>query len=207
MPPEEVQGLNKKELEKVWVRGLAYAPALHVRKWSLKEMRKGYLFHSEFNDGDGDTALFGQCPEVVRIENCTAWRPMCDVMDEIPRVVHPEDIKCRTIHVAGRDLHFVCGVSAYEDVESFVLKPILRKDFVMYPEDVLGAQVQSASIMWERVEGLFQSVRELMTRSGNARSGSFSMMWTSALMTFFEVQYTTSYVSFWYHMCLAKTLK
>jgi hypothetical protein len=111
---------------------------------------------------------------------------MSDVMDEIPRVVHPEDVKSRTIHVSGRDLHFVCGVSAYEGVESFVLKPILRSDFVMYPEDVLGAQVQSASIMWERVEGLFQSVRELMTRSGNARSGSFSMIiWTSALMIFF----------------------
>ena len=115
MPAEEVQGLNEKELDKVWVRGRAYAPALHVRKWSLKEIRKGYLFHSEFNDGDADTALFGQCPEVFRIDNCTAWRPMSDVTDEIPRVVHPEDVKCRTIHVSGRDLHFVCGVSAYED--------------------------------------------------------------------------------------------
>ncbi len=59
--------MSKKELEKFWGRGQAYAPALHVRKWSLKEMRKGYLFYSDFNDGDADTALFGQCPEVVRI--------------------------------------------------------------------------------------------------------------------------------------------
>ena len=69
--------MNEKELDKVWVHGRAYAPALHVRKWSLNEMRKGYLFHSECNDSDADTALFGQCPEEVRIDNCTAWRPMC----------------------------------------------------------------------------------------------------------------------------------
>ena len=55
MSAEEVQGLNEKELDKVWVHGRAYAPALHVRKWSLKEMRKGYLFHSEFNDCDTDS--------------------------------------------------------------------------------------------------------------------------------------------------------
>ena len=77
--------------------------------------------------------------------------------------------------------------SAYEDGAVFVLKPIVRNDFVMYPENVFGAQVQSASIMWERVEGLFQSIRELMTSSGNARSGSFSMIWTTALMQFLEV--------------------
>jgi hypothetical protein len=87
-------------------------------------MRKGYSFHFEFNDGDADTALFGQCPEVFRIDNCTGWRPMSDVMDEIPREVHSEDVTCRAIHVSGRDLHFVCGVSADEDIESFVLKRI-----------------------------------------------------------------------------------
>jgi hypothetical protein len=57
----------------------------------------------------------------------------------------------------------------------------------MYPEDVLGAQIQSASIMWERVESLFQSIRELMTNSGNARSGSFSVAWSSAHLKFLEV--------------------
>jgi hypothetical protein len=86
------------------------------RKWDSEEMRKGYLFYSEFNDADGDTALFGQCPEVLRFDNCTAWRSMADVMDVIPRVVHPDDVKGRAIHVAFRDLHFVCGVSCIEDV-------------------------------------------------------------------------------------------
>ena len=58
----------------------------------------------------------------------------------------------------------------------------------MYPEDVFGAQIQSASTMWERVESLFRSIRELMTVSGNARSGSFSVAWSTCVMNFFEVQ-------------------
>jgi hypothetical protein len=190
VPQEELKGLSKKELDQVWVMGVAYAPALHVRKRNKEEMKKGYLFNSEFNDADGDTALFGSCLEVVRIDNCTAWRPMADVMDAIPRVVHPEDIKCRRIHVAGRDWHFVCGVSGHEDVVKgkFAFEKMNRSDFFMHPEDVLGAQIQSASTMWERVESMFRSIRKVMTCSGNARSGSFSVAWPKVVMDFFEVQ-------------------
>jgi hypothetical protein len=32
---------------------------------------------------------------------------MSDVMNAIPRVVHPDDVECRAIHVACRDLRFV----------------------------------------------------------------------------------------------------
>ena len=31
---------------------------------------------------------------------------------EVPRVVHAEDVQTRRVHVAGRDNHFVCGVTA-----------------------------------------------------------------------------------------------
>jgi hypothetical protein len=31
-------------------------------------MREGYLFHIEWHDGDADTALFGNCPEVVKVK-------------------------------------------------------------------------------------------------------------------------------------------
>jgi hypothetical protein len=125
----------------------------------------------------------------LRVDNCTAWRPMSDVMDVIPRVVHPDDVKGRAIHVAFRDLHFVCGVSCIEDIAEgkFTYRKIKRTNFHMYPEDVLGAQIQSASIMWDRVDSLFQSIRELMTNSGNARSGSFCVAWSSAHFKFFEV--------------------
>ncbi len=61
------------------------------------------MFHTAFQEADGDLAIFGKCPEVVRVDNCTAWRPMSCVLETIPRVVHPIDIKtyvgytcCRT---------------------------------------------------------------------------------------------------------------
>ena len=58
----------------------------------------------------------------------------------------------------------------------------------MCPEDALGGGVQSASILWERVESLFQGIRDVMQKNGNSRSGSFSMPWTAACMTFIEVR-------------------
>ncbi len=76
------------------------------------ELKKGYLFHTEWDDGDADKSLFGHCPELVRVDNCSAWRPMSSVLNLVPRVVHPSDVKAREFHVAGRDLHFVCGVFA-----------------------------------------------------------------------------------------------
>ena len=77
LPHDEVEGSTAKQKMEVWVRGVAYAPpALHVRKFDKVEQRKGHLFHTAF-DGDGHPALFGKCPEVMRVDNCTAWRPMC----------------------------------------------------------------------------------------------------------------------------------
>jgi hypothetical protein len=59
-----------------------------------RNMRRGILFHTAFDDEDGDIALFGQCPEVVRVDNCTAWRSMSVVLEleTIPRDIHLEDI-------------------------------------------------------------------------------------------------------------------
>ena len=187
LPEDEVERMVRNQEKEVWVCGVAYAPALVVRKMKAAEMKKGYLFHTEWNDGDADKSLFGQCPELVRVDNCTAWRPMSSVLNLVPRVVHFSDVKAREIHVAGRDWHYVCGVSSTEYVDHFGFKKIPRKHFFMYPEEVLGAGIQSATIMWERVEALFQGIREVMVKNGNARSGSFSMPWTSACMDFFEV--------------------
>ena len=109
LPPNDLIGSTTKEKKGVWVRGVTYAPSLHVRKFNKLEERKGYLSHTIVDDADGDLALYGKCPELVRVDNCTAWRPMSSVLPNIPRVVHPDDIKTRMIHVAGRALHFVCG--------------------------------------------------------------------------------------------------
>jgi hypothetical protein len=36
----------------------------------------------------------------------------------------------------------------------------------MYPEEALGLDVQSARLMWEQVESLFENIRHLMRKSG-----------------------------------------
>jgi hypothetical protein len=187
LPLDEVKGYTGKMKKEIWVRGVAYAPALHVRKFNQNEQRKGYLFHTNFDEGDGDLALFGKCPEVVRVDNCTAWRPMSSVLPRIPRVVHPDDIKTRTIHVAGRTHHFVCGVAATEGNGTFAFTKIERSTFYMYPEEALGPALQSASGMWEQIESLFENIRNMMRRSGSARSGSLAMEWTAACMMFLQV--------------------
>jgi hypothetical protein len=112
---------------------------------------------------------------------------MSSVLEVIPRVVHPNDIKTRVIHVAGRQWHYVCGVSSIEKDGTFTLQKIPRKSFYMYPEEALGPGVQSATIMWEHVESLFENIRQLMRKSGRARSGSFAMPWTAACMKFLQV--------------------
>jgi hypothetical protein len=171
--------LTSKQKKEVWVRGVAYAPALHVRKFDKVEQRKGHLFHTAF-DGDGYPALFGKCPEVMRVDNCTAWRPMSSVLKTIlPRVIHPRDIKTWVIRVAGREWHYVCGISAREEDGLFTFQKIRRTSFFMYSEDVLGPCVQSATIMWEHVESWFENIRKLMRKSGRARSGSFAMPLTA----------------------------
>jgi hypothetical protein len=43
----------------------------------------------------------------------------------------------------------------------------------MYPEEALGSRVHSASIMWEQIERLFNNIRNVMRKSGSARSFEF----------------------------------
>ena len=164
---------------------MAYAPSLHARKFNKLEERKGYLFHTIDDEADGDAGLAQS--KCGLIDNCTAWRPMSSVLPNIPRVVHPEDIKTRMIHVAGRALHFVCGVAGVEGEGLFTFRKIARSTFYMYPEEALGSRVQSASIMWEQIERLFNNIRNVMRKSGSARSGSLSMEWTAGCMNFVEV--------------------
>ena len=204
LPAEEQEGMTRKQLGEMWVLGVAYAPALNIRMYSKRE--KGYLFHTECNDSDARTGLFWRCPEVVRVDNSTAWRAMSNVLTTVPRVVHPDDVYSGAVHVAGRDCHHVCGMCAHENVGrngkkakegpwGFVLKKIVRevdgvqiKDgFCMYPEERLGMNINSAAMMWETVESVFEGVRRVMRDNGRARSGSFSMMRSVTLQHFWEV--------------------
>ena len=95
LPEIERENMSRKQLRATWVLGVAYAPALDVRKQSKRQ--KGYLFHQDCNDVDARTGLFWKCPEIVRVDNSTAWR-------------------CGAVHVAGRDLHYVCGMCCQETI-------------------------------------------------------------------------------------------
>ncbi len=95
------------------MQGVAYAPARNIKMYSKRE--KGYLFHIDYNDSDARTGLFWRCPEVVRVDNSTAWRAMSKVLTMVPRVVHPNDVYSGAVHVAGQNLHYVCGMYAHEN--------------------------------------------------------------------------------------------
>jgi hypothetical protein len=43
LPLDEVAGWTPKQKGEVWVRGVSYAPALHVQKFDKVEQKKGYL--------------------------------------------------------------------------------------------------------------------------------------------------------------------
>ena len=58
----------------------------------------------------------------------------------------------------------------------------------IYPEERLGRNINSASIMWETLEELFQGIRIVMSESGRECSGTFHLMWSSALLQFWEVK-------------------
>ena len=204
LPEIEKENMSRKQLRATWVLGVAYAPALDIRKQSRRE--KGYLFHNDDSEKDARTGLFWKCPEVVRVDNSTAWRSMSLVLTEIPRVVHPDDVYSGEVHVAGRDWHYVCGMSCRETVAkitktgkvtegSFVFQRLIREDgglqlkdgFCMYAEERLGHNINSVGIMWEMIEAVFQGICTVMSESGRARSGSFRMTWSTSLQKFWEV--------------------
>ncbi len=79
---------------------------------------------------------------------------------------------------------------------SFDLQRIIREKvgepvengFCVYPEERLGRNINSAVIMWKMIEEFFQSIRIVMSKSGRARSGTINLMWSSALLQFWEVR-------------------
>ena len=77
MPVECRAGLSEKERTAIWVHGVYYAPASVIRR-ANKELRKDrYIFQKDTSD-DWEpcpqyTAALGNCPELVRVENCKCW--------------------------------------------------------------------------------------------------------------------------------------
>ena len=121
--------------------------------------------------------------------------------------MHPDDVYGGAVHVAGGHLHYVCGMCCHETVAkktktgkeqegSFCLQRLIREEvsqqcqdgFCMYAEERLGRNINSAGIMWEMIEALFQGIRTVMSESGRARSGSFKLIWSAAQHHFWEVR-------------------
>ncbi len=134
MPLGGVEEMNDTMRNEIWVLGVCYVPVMYVRKFSKR--LKGYMFHTELNDDDGDKAFYGNCPEIVRVDNCLKWHSMSTVSRDIPRIIHADDVKNRRVYVAGRGMHFVCGATAVEDLHclEFWLSRLPRRSFFMYPE-------------------------------------------------------------------------
>jgi len=205
MPEECRAGLSEKQRGDIWVHGVYYAPASVIRR-ANEGLRKDRFIFQKDNSEDWEPcpqykAALGECPELVRVENCLCWTPMVDVLTMLPRVVHPVDVQRNEICVNGRDWHYLCGVIATENVfpgngkkrppsvkEGFHLKLLDRKLCLMYPEEKLGGFINSATAQWQVVDALFQGMREIM-RSGTAfTSGTFSIAWTNACQKFWEVR-------------------
>jgi hypothetical protein len=188
VPAGEVVNMTDKMRRSVWVQGICHLPAEHVRKFSRRN--KGYMFHTELNDSDARTALFGTCPEIVRVDNWLKWHQMRNVLTEVPRVVHAEDVQTRRVHVSGRANHYVCGVSATFDylTHNFTLVRLPRSGFCMYPEERLGMELNSASIMWDHIDDIFHKLRICMSsgRQGTS-SGTFSMPLLCTVYNFWQV--------------------
>ncbi len=185
-----------------------YAPASVIRRANVELRKNTYIFEKDTRD-DWEPcpqykAALGNCPKLVRVENCKCWTAMSDTLHMLRRVVHPTNVQRHEIYVNGRDWHFLCGVIATENLDSedgndgsssakegFVLKILDIKLCVMYPEEKLGRFVHSASAQWQIIDALFQGMRDVM-RCGTAyTSGTFSIVWTNSCQKFWNVVFHT----------------
>jgi hypothetical protein len=82
LPAGSVDNMTEESRRDIWVLGVRHVPALFARPGHAR--RRGYLFHSEFNDGDARTALMGTCPELVRVDNGLKWHNTHSISTEVP---------------------------------------------------------------------------------------------------------------------------
>lgn len=204
LPEEYLEGLSGKQLTEIWVQGVYYAPASIITRANVELRKDRYIFQKDTAD-DWEPcpqykAALGNCPELVRLENCKCWISMSEVLHMLPRVVHPADVQTQEVYVNGRQWHYVCGVSATEVIDAqddkgrssslkggFRLKMLDRKLSIMYPEERLGGYINSASAQWQVIDGLFQGMRDVMGSGTAYTSGTFSIAWTNGCQKFWEV--------------------
>jgi hypothetical protein len=196
IPDGVIPNMTELMRRSIWVLGIRYVAAAHVQQY--RDGSEGYIFHTEYNDEDARTCLFGTCPEVVRVENCLKWHEMKNVSTEVPRVVHAEDVHNRRLHVAGRANHYVCGVTAVEDLvtHTYSLARLPRIGFCMYPKERLGMEINSPSMMWEHIEEIFTKTRICMSaaRQGTS-SATFSMPLLCTVYAFWQVSHLVLHIN------------
>ncbi len=79
----------------------------------------------------------------------------------------------------------------------------IENGFCMCLEERLGMTINSASIMWETVEAVFEGIRGVMRANGRARSGSFCMKWPASLQQFWEVRVISNSFYNWIFHCIS----
>jgi hypothetical protein len=93
-------------------------------------------------------------------------------------------------------MHFVCGVTAIEDLhcQEFRVSRLPRRYFFMYPEHRSGMELNSASMMWEQIDGVFARIRQCMrsARHGTS-SATFQMPFPVSAYEFWKVRYIINY--------------
>ncbi len=83
LPAKCRKGLSEKEQSEIWVQGMFYAPACNIRRANCELRKDHYIFQKDTKE-DWEScpqykASLGECPELVKLENCTCWHPMSDV--------------------------------------------------------------------------------------------------------------------------------
>ena len=176
----------------VHVKGQYYCHPKYVRGHARVPVGT-HTYDEASSSEDGDLALRDVAPELVKVDNCTAWFSMASLTDGKPRVVHPDAIKDRSVHIAGKEQHWVCGSVATELAPNlpgtgsvgpygFSVRRIARDDIISRPEDVLGEEYTSCTSEWDNMELVFAGIRGVLRCGSGARSGSFETPWS--LQTF-----------------------
>jgi hypothetical protein len=90
LPAKCRTGLSNKESGEIWVQGVFYAPACDIRRANCELRKDRYIFKKDAKE-DWEPcpqykASLGECPKLVKLENCTCWHRMSDVLHMLPSV-------------------------------------------------------------------------------------------------------------------------
>jgi hypothetical protein len=72
-------------------------------EYAVQRAKVAQLLRKKVTVTSSSTRIFKKmidtCPELVRVENGLKWHNTYSISTEVPRVVHPEDVRTRKMHV------------------------------------------------------------------------------------------------------------